>query len=983
MKIKLTNWALIVAATLWSIAAVSAIEPDSRRPQESLDEFSTLLTILRTDEGFELHWYPSSGLNYWAVTFSANAQMTNLDTLAVTADTFYVLRDAEGTYTLGFFRVDPIDLEPPADTVIAVESFENNPSLQSLGGEDLEPAAFELTDADHVGESGHALRMYGNTWKRIAIPPTQIDTTTVWAIWAKLLTRGEVQAIGVGDSANYLYYILWGKEAPQSLNWNTVYEGWFAAGEWQNVELPIGEDWEGRFGYSPRLTDIRFINDNDTVAVDGEVLFDDLRDVTGAQAPAPVAAFDWTVVEDGDPDSITVVFHSHSYDVDSPWLTHEWNFGDGSTSSVNHPVHKFRSQSRHPVTLTVTDSERNDSWVAHAVVDSPITAPRDLWFAFAGDVITGRGYENNNGIIESWGIDTLFEPCYSVLSTSDLTSLNLECPMTTATTAHPTKGIVFKSNPANVSGLVSAGVDFVTLANNHVFDYMIDGMTETMYVLDTAGIVHNGSGMNDELARRVRFLSSNGLSIAMLSFSDRTGSYNNVQPFLDAGRSRPGFAMWNRGAIEATVDEAEALADFVVINTHSGSEYSLAPILQMQAEQDPFGDEDMLFELVPDTLERQIRQYAIDRGADLVIAHHPHIIQGFEVYDGKLIAHSLGNFIFDLTYAETMPTVILRTHFSAGIGVDSAIVYPVYINHWIPQLTHGELARNLLDYESEMSRRLGTWLVRPPDADSALIIFDTTGVFRSLSFELDTLALSQDGTWWISAPHKLIANGYPTSAEIVEGAGYQIRFGREKLYYGNMEDEGSNEWLLNSADEGYVTDVVHSGSRSIRLRRTSGTPGNVVSNIEYRLPISTSQEYSVVGWMSTQNAGTTSLQAQYYGQRSGGTALGLADIGGTMVGTSGWVLKHAPLLLPPSTTFISVRVSLLAPAIGTGYSWFDDVALVEWGAWQDAPAISGFPKDFHFVQVRTTTNTTQATLSYVRQWVDVDQPVMPSSAAVD
>jgi len=983
MQHKLTHWSLLFAGILCSLVVLNAAAQQPRRPQNSLDEASTFLDILRTDNGFELHWFPASGLNYWAVIFSTNAQMTNLDTLAITADTFYVLRDAEGLYATGFFRVDPIDLEPPPDTVLAIESFENNPGLQSLGGEDLEPTTYEVTDADHFGESGHSLRMYGNTWKHIAIPPTQIDTSTIWAVWAKLVTRGEIQAVGFGDSANYLYYILWGKEAPQTLYWNTVYEGWFGSDSWQDIQFPIGEDWEGRFGYSPRITDIRFVNDNDTVAVDGEVLFDDLRDVTGAQSREPVAAFDWTTIEDGDPDSITVLFHSHSYDLDSPSLAHEWNFGDGSTSSVNHPVHKFCAQSRHPVTLTVTDSEQNDSWVAQAVVDTPITTPRDLWFAFTGDVITGRGYESDDGIIESWGIDTLFEPCSSVLSTADLTSMNLECPMTTATTAHPTKGIVFKSSPANVAGFVNAGVDFVTLANNHVFDYMTDGMLETMYVLDTAGIIHNGSGMNDELARRVRFLSGNGLSLAMLSFSDRTGSYNNVQPFLDAGRSRPGFAMWNRGAIESTVEEAGSLADFVVINTHSGSEYSLAPILQMQAERDPNGDEDMLFELVPDTLERQIRQYAIDQGADLVIAHHPHIIQGFEVYDGRLIAHSLGNFIFDLTYAETMPSVILRTHFSSDVGVDSAIVYPVFINHWIPQPARGELSRNILDYESEMSRRLGTWLVRPPDADSAFIVFDTTGIFRSLSFEQDTLSLTQDGTWWMSAPHKLVTDGYPTRAEIVDGTGFQIRFGREKLYYGNMEDEGSNEWLLNSTDEGYVTDVVHSGSRSIRLRRASGTPGNVVTNIEFRVPVSTMQNYSIVGWMSAQNAGTTSIQAQYYGQRSGGTALGLADIGGTTSGTSGWVLKHAILMPPPSTTFISVRMSLLAPALGTGYSWFDDISLVEWGDWSDAPALAGFPNDWHYVQVRTSTNTTQAVLSYIREWVDMEQPAMQRRANVD
>lgn len=965
---------LLACLTALCLSASIAYSAKTERSQlRSLDEPSTALTINRVTDGLVLQWYPATGLNYWVVTYSRFADMSQLDTLAITSDTFYVYDDSDGLHPLGFFQVDPIDMVPPADTVIAIESFAFDPILLSIVGEDADPNSYEIIDTDHAGPDNYSLRLYGNTWKRITIQPYQIDSSTVWGIWAKLERRGEVQAIGVADSANYLYYIIWGKEAPQSQYWNTTYEGWFEEDEWTDVLLPIGEDWEGRFGYAPRITELRFVNDNDTVSQDGEVLFDDLRDVTDAQPLKPVAAFEWSSLTDSDPDSVHIAFRSHAYDLDSPWLDHLWDFGDGQTSTLYHPEHVFVSHSRHRVTLTVSDQETRESWITHAIEDTPVTAPRDMWFAFTGDIITGRGYENDNGIIESWGIDTLFEPSYPWLQTADLTSVNLECPLTTATTGHPTKGIVFKSNPSNVSGFVNAGIDFVTLANNHVFDYMVNGMLETMYVLDTAGIVHNGAGMNDELARRVRFLSSNGLSFAMLSFSDRTGSYNNVQPFLDSGRSRPGFAMWNRAAIESTVEEAAALSDYVVINTHSGDEYTLQPVLGMDQPDDPLGDEGMILELVPDTLQRQLRQYAIDLGAELVIAHHPHIIQGFEVYNGKLIAHSLGNFIFDLTYSETMPTVVLKTHFSADQGVDKAVVHPAYINHWIPQPAQGELARNILDYESEMSRRLGTWLLRAPGADSALIVFDTTGFLRSAQLQSYTLPLTQDGIWWVSVPQKLEMDGYPISAEVITGPDFQIRYGREKLYFGNMESEGADGWLLNSGDEGYVTDIAHSGSRSIRLRRTSGTPGNVVTNIEYRIPLPATQVYSIVGWQRNENAGTTSIQAQYYAQRSGGTALGLADIGGSSNGTTDWVLRSAPLVPPNGTTFISIRMSLLAPGTGTGYSWFDDISLVQWDNWMDQPATAGFPNDYHYVQVRSATNAGTVELQYWREWIETGQ----------
>ncbi len=970
---RLTRISRLLFLSCIVIAGLYVSYADDREPHGSLDEQSTALSILRTEDGFSLHWFPSDTLHYWCVTFSTNQAMTNPDTLSITSDTFYVHNDSEGLFDIGFFRVDPIDQPPPQVSPETILSFDAVPILLPIVGEDGEPFGYTVDDSSYYGDSGMALRMFGNTWKRHVILPYHVDSTDVWAIAAKLIRRGEIHAFGVADSANYLYYILWGKEAPQSLNWITTYEGYFDSLEWVDFQLPIGEDWQGRFGYSPNITELRFVNDNDTVATDGVVVFDELRNVTNAHPQDPVVSFTWNVIPDSNPDSIRIAFRSFSYDLDSPVLYHTWDFGDGQRSLSENPFHTFAAHGRYPVTLSVSGDDGRAVWLTQTVVDSPVTANRELWFSFTGDVILGRGYENDNGIIESWGVDTIFSPTYRWTRDADLTSVNLECPFTTATVRHPTKGIVFKARPESVSGLVNAGVDFATLANNHVYDYLEAGMLQTMAILDSVGIVQNGSGMNDELARRVKFMSSNGISFAMLSFSDRTGSYNNFQPFLDAGRSRPGFAMWNRAAIDATVEEAASFADFVVINTHSGDEYTLEPRLALLEDDNEEGDEGMVFELIPDTLQRQLRQYAIDLGAELVIAHHPHIIQGFEVYHGKLIAHSLGNFVFDLTYAETMPTVILRTHFDGDSGVDAAVVHPVYINHWIPQPARGELARNLLDYESEMSRRLDTWLVRPPDADSAYIVFDTTSVTRVGVDETDTLALRQEGAWWTTAPHKLLQNGYIVNAELLNGANWQVRFGREKLNFGNMENEGANDWLLNSADEGYVSDVAHGGSRSIRLRRVSPNPQNVVANNEYRLPIVQNQTYSICGWIRTENALNAAYQAQYFGGRSGGTALGASDIDAPLSGTSDWIMRDSQLNIPTGAYFITIRQVLNTPATGTGYAWFDDVSLIQWEGWSIAPSAAPFPNDYHYVQLRNASNLGTAILEYRREWVEADE----------
>ncbi|MCB1060640.1 MAG: CapA family protein [Calditrichaeota bacterium] len=949
----------------------------------SLDEQATTLTILKTDDGLSLHWIPSDTLHYWAVTFSRQTTMASLDTLAVTTDTFYVHHDAEGLFDLGFFRIDPVEITPPVPVTDVIMSFYDAPAtpiFHSVPGEDMEPLSYDVNAEDQFGESGQSLIMTGNTWKYIDILPHHVDSTDTWAVAMKLLQLGELHAFGVADSENYMYYLIWGKEAPQSLHWITCYEGYFEQDEWIDIELSIGEDWQGRFGYAPNITKLYFINDNDTVETDGVVRFDEVRDISGAVPHSPIVDFTWVFAGDSDPDSVTVAFHSYSYDLDSPLLTHRWDFGDGKSSHLSHPVHTYAAHGRYPVTLTVTDDGGRASCLSEAVIDSPATATRDIWFAFTGDVILGRGYENNGGIIDSWGVDTIFSPTYPWIQTADLASVNLECPFTTATVRHPTKGIVFKADPASVSGLVNAGIDFVTLANNHVFDYLIPGMVQTMDVLDSVGIVYNGSGLNDELARQVRFLSANGISFGMLSFSDRTGSYNNYQPFLDAGRSRAGFAMWNRAAIDATVEEATQLADFVVINTHSGSEYSEEPILGMNDALDPFGDEDMLFELIPDTAERQIRQYAIDMGAEMVIAHHPHIIQGFEVYHDKLIAHSLGNFVFDLTYAETMPSLILRTHVDGNLGVDQAVVHPVYINHWIPQPARGELARNLLDYETAKSRDLDTWLVRPPGADSAFIVFDTNMVTRVGVDTTVTLTATQSGAWWVSAPHKLAMDGYVVSGEVTDITGCEIRVGREMVLFGNMEDEGSNDWLLNSGDEGYANDTVHTGDRSIWLRRVAGNPSNVVTFNQYRFPFNGIPQYTMCGWVKADNAVSAAFQVEFYGQRSGGTLLQQVNVGAPISGTADWTFRQANLTPPGGSNFVVIRMTLNAPASGTGYAWFDDASLIQWDDWMESPATVTFPNDYHWVQVRSATNVATLTLDYRREWVDFVPPARLSHA---
>ena len=93
-----------------------------------------------------------------------------------------------------------------------------------------------------------------------------------------------------------------------------------------------------------------------------------------------------------------------------------------------------------------------------------------------------------------------------------------------------------------------------------------------------------------------------------------------------------------------------------------------------------------------------------------MINHHPHVLQGFESYRGKLIAHSLGNFVFDLPYAETMPTLVLTLEMDKH-GITGQRITPAFIDDWIPRPATGNLGREIIGWLADASRPMNAIVV--------------------------------------------------------------------------------------------------------------------------------------------------------------------------------------------------------------------------------------------------------------------------------
>jgi len=212
--------------------------------------------------------------------------------------------------------------------------------------------------------------------------------------------------------------------------------------------------------------------------------------------------------------------------------------------------------------------------------------------------------------------DAVYGDMLPVLRGADLRIVNCECALTAARKPVWKSGAVFKGLPAHVAGLTCVPFEVACLANNHVFDYGLRGFRETLDVLRRNGIRTVGAGLGFEEALTPQTVLVKRTRVTILNFSEGED--------LTASRGGPGVCGWEIDRLAALVRKAKKRGDFVIAVGHAGLEYIPFP---------------------PPYVVEAFRALA-EAGADCVIGHHPHVPQGLEVRDGRLIAYSLGNFVF-------------------------------------------------------------------------------------------------------------------------------------------------------------------------------------------------------------------------------------------------------------------------------------------------------------------------------------------------
>ena len=221
---------------------------------------------------------------------------------------------------------------------------------------------------------------------------------------------------------------------------------------------------------------------------------------------------------------------------------------------------------------------------------------------------------------------------------ADVAIANFENPAPNDFVFH-TSGTIFTADPGLIDGLVNAGIDYVSLANNHIRDAGARGILETIENLEQRGLRFSGAGEDLEAARTPAVLDAGGVQVAILGYDAIAAEYA-------AEDDRVGNAPLSANACEADVRAArDAGADVVIIFPHWGIEYRATPSHDQQA----------------------VGRACLDAGADMVIGNHAHWASAMEVYDGKPIWYALGNLVFDQTWSEpTMEGLILEMTFSGA-----------------------------------------------------------------------------------------------------------------------------------------------------------------------------------------------------------------------------------------------------------------------------------------------------------------------------
>lgn len=241
---------------------------------------------------------------------------------------------------------------------------------------------------------------------------------------------------------------------------------------------------------------------------------------------------------------------------------------------------------------------------------------------------------------------------------ADLSIINLEAPFTTAEVSVD-KPYVFKARPDYINILKESKIGLVNLANNHIYDYGKEGLLQTIQILEQNHIPYIGAGRNINDARSPAIFKIKGLKFAFLGYYGLS-EHEESHP---ASETEPGTALRNLKFIKEDISKLKGKVDFITVIFHWGQEKKNMP------------EKDQIW----------FAHRVIDYGANLIVGHHPHVLQGIEKYKDGVIVYSLGDFIFGGNRRIYKESAVLKVNIPVqNVAAWNIEMIPVAVKYWQP-----------------------------------------------------------------------------------------------------------------------------------------------------------------------------------------------------------------------------------------------------------------------------------------------------------
>jgi poly-gamma-glutamate capsule biosynthesis protein CapA/YwtB (metallophosphatase superfamily) len=587
------------------------------------------------------------------------------------------------------------------------------------------------------------------------------------------------------------------------------------------------------------------------------------------------------------------------------------------------------------VTVRVLSDDGGRRWVMHAAGDVMLARryenPAEGEPLLPADDVAG-------------GARRVVAAVQRVFGAADLRTVNLESVVGDVPDelGYPGKAFLIRTRPEALTALHELDVDLAVLANNHIRDYGDEGVLATTAALADAGIAHVGAAAgtadDPQAAIAPALFEVGGVRVGVLAFSTLSGSavndgfaedgvpvpeglapellwqyeartwgfegatwsapalarrigsawrlFADAESLLDpdeaaaawasltavypelqdwvAGRGHGGAAMWQTEQAQAAIANLTTLADVVVVQLHGGFDFQTAP----------------------SAFVRTAARAAVDAGADLVLAHHPHVLQGAEWYRGALIAYSLGNFLFDQELLPTFSTAFLRTVWEDDRLIEARFL-PIEIDGYQPRPSTGVAARraaralwekNTMDAYSDRDTAgdVRTLIEDGPSAADVqvahVVLHQYGALLTTAQPDAETVAL--DVPAQTSVPVDL--DGLDGLVRVSANAGLLV--GRSLFDWGRFEDDladgearASTHWAVDGdGKEVVLGPQAFQGQGYLRLRRQSGGTLPAFVRPVARIPLPEHRLYRVESGVGVAIDGDAQYTLRFAARLAGG-----------------------------------------------------------------------------------------------------------------